>query len=208
MSYWPRNPDPKPIYFVHIPKTAGISIQRWFKQRYGKFEKSMHADVRHDHLSQIARTMPGFCVVRNPFDLVYSWYRYKRQMLDEPRHYDKLELDAWNKGFDFWMENYFTKINYSNDKYLKGNLNPIGPSKTQLDYITDNGRVVVKYHCRFESLSNDIRKVNNIVGGTAGVPHENKTILQKDYRSAYSSQSKKIVEQAYKKDLEFWGYDF
>lgn len=208
MTYWPRNEDTAPIIFIHIPKTAGSSIRNWFKLRYKKFEKSMHADVNHPVVSRLIEKMPSFCVVRNPFDLVYSWYRYKIQMLQEVKHYDREEFNAWHKGFDYWLENYFHKINFSDDKFLKDNKNKISPSKTQLEYISNNNVVKVEHICRFENLNKDIEKINNIVGGCYQIIHANKSNLQKNYKKEYSQSSRVLVESIYKNDLNFWDYDF
>jgi len=98
--------------FIHIPKTAGISVQNWYRETYGKFHKCMHGDVNHHVLSHVNARMKSWCVVRNPYDLVHSWYRYKHQMLQESRHRDADEHAAWRKGFEYWLEHYIEKINY------------------------------------------------------------------------------------------------
>lgn len=211
MSYWPKNnyPFPPPVAFIHIPKTAGISIQEWYRKTYGKFYKCMHAPVTHPAVSMVLEEMPAFCVVRNPFDLVYSWYRYKRQMLAEKRHRDPVELQAWRAGFDFWLPRYIDKINYTTDKTRPGEFNTITPARPQLDYITQQGQIKTRWILRFESLSKDIEQVNDYTGCHVLLTHENKSDLQiKDYRNAYTKRTRKLVEKYYERDLNYFNYDF
>ena len=212
MSYWPKNESGwhEPVLFIHIPKTAGISVQKWYRHTYGKFHKCMHADVNHPSIRPVRENMSSWCVVRNPYALVYSWYRYKRQMLEEKRHRDLEEIRVWRKGFDYWLQDYFTKINYSADKTRKGMSNAISPSKTQLDYICNpQGEIIVDHILRLETIDKDMNIINEIVGTTNQLGHANKTkISSRDYRYAYSSSSRKIVEKAYRLDLEKFNYDF
>ena len=212
MSYWPKSNYvfPPPTLFIHIPKTAGITIQDWYRNTYGKFYKCMHGDVRHPVIEQDLEHTPGWCVVRNPYDLCFSWYRYKRQMLTEKRHRDPIELQHWRVGFENWLDRYIEKINYTKDKMTDG-FNPISPSKCQLDYITGrDGEIKVKWILRFETLADDIEQINSYVAGNYQLQHQNKTEIQiKDgYRGAYTDKARKIVEKYYARDLEYFGYEF
>lgn len=210
MSYWPKSGKmyPVPFVFIHIPKTAGISIQQWYRKTYGKFHKCMHGDVRHPNIKQEMQYSDSFCVVRNPYDLVSSWYRYKRQMLQEPRHWDQEELEAWRKGFDYWLPAYIDKINYTRDK-TTGGYNPISPSRCQLDYITEDGEIKVTHILKFETLNEDIKQINAITGKDVQLPHRNKTEVQfRDYRKVYTKKTRKLVEKYYEKDLNQFDYEF
>lgn len=208
MSYWPKNKDPYPILFVHIPKTAGLSIKQWYGHRYKKYYKCMHAGVQHPLIRSTAKQMPSFAVIRNPFDLVYSWYRYKRKMLDESRHKDPRELAIWNKGFNPWMEKYFTKVNRTVDKTSKG-YNNMSPSFSQSSYLFFGNKQLIEHILRFESLSSDFEKIKQLVHTDIGLGYTNKTVIQnRDYRSVYSADSRNMVEQYYRHDLETFSYDF
>lgn len=212
MSYWPKNNYvfPPPTLFIHIPKTAGLSIQDWYRNVYGKFYKCMHGDVRHPHIEEELQWMPGWCVVRNPYDLVFSWYRYKRQMLAEKHHRDPIELQHWRVGFEHWLERYIDKMNYTKDKMTK-EWNPISPSKCQLDYITGrDGEIKVKWILRFENLAEDMKQINDYVATDYQIQHRNKTDIQikNDYRAVYTEKGRKLVEKYYARDLEYFGYEF
>jgi hypothetical protein len=212
MSYWPKNTSGwhQPMLFIHIPKTAGISVQKWYRNTYGKYHKCMHGDVNHPIIKTVNETMPSWCVVRNPYSLVHSWYRYKRQMLEEKRHRDLDEIVVWRKGFDYWLQDYFTKFNYSSDKTRPGMTNEISPSKTQLDYICNHdGKIVVDHIIQLENINEQFNTINDIAGSYEELGHANKTKISiRDYRYAYTPSSRKIVEKAYKLDLEKFNYDF
>ena len=150
MSYYPANVSYKPLLFIHIPKTAGTSVREWYKKRYGKFNKCMHGSIDHPVLREVSKTMPSFSIVRNPYDLVYSWYRYKSKMLKETRHRDPKELAAWHKGFDYWLQNYIDKINLTKDK--QGTFNKISPSFDQLSYLTLGEKVSVSTILKLENI--------------------------------------------------------
>lgn len=212
MSYWPKNytQNPRPLLFIHIPKTAGLSVQQWYRKTYGKFHKCMHGGASHPILADINARIESFCVVRNPYDLVYSWYRYKRQMLDETRHKDPQELHAWEQGFDYWVQHYIDKVNYTTDKSRPGEFNPISPGFSQLMYLKNpRGKVDINYTLKFESLEKDFEVIKLASGSTHGLGHTNKTTVEnRGYRTAYTVQSRKIVDSIYKEDLDYFNYDF
>lgn len=210
MSYWPKDKSTVPLLFVHIPKTAGISVQKWYRSTYGKFHKSMHGGLSHPILSEVNKTMESFCVVRNPYDLVYSWYRYKRQMLNETRHKDPTELEVWDRGFDYWLPRYIEKVNYTTDKSRPGEFNPISPGFSQLSYLKNtNGNIVVNYVLRFETLEKDFEIIKEITGSKNGLGFENQTLITRsNYKNVYSVSNRILIDRIYSEDLEYFGYEF
>ena len=206
MSYYPKNADHKPLLFIHIPKAAGSSVREWYRLRYGKFHKCMHGSVSHPVLREVNKSMPSFTIVRNPYDLVYSWYRYKIKMLGETRHRDEKELRAWHKGFDYWLQYYFDKVNLTIDK--QGTFNKISPSFTQLSYISANSEIAVDYVIQLENISAEWKTIQEVSASNIDLPVTNVSQLQGSYKTAYTSNSKRIVELSYKDDLNKWNYTF
>lgn len=202
MTYWPKKETEDALVFIHIPKTAGLSVQNWMRGRYGKVHKAMHADVLHPIVNQKIQKLESFCVVRNPYDLVYSWYKYKLKMLMEVRHRDEVELKVWYEGFEPWLLRYFNKYNYSNDKST-GGTNAISPSKTIFDYIMINNQIKVDHCIRFENLAEEMKKL-----GGPKIEHKNKSRSINSYRNAYTPACKDLVEKAYSRELEYFGYSF
>lgn len=206
MSYWPLLDDPTPVLFVHIPKTAGISIQKWYRSRYKKFQKCMHGGVENPAIATKLEQMPSFTVVRNPWDLVYSWYRYKRQMLEEKSHWDANERRVWAKGFNPWMEQYFTKVNWTKDK-ATGGRNPMSPSFSHLKYIGSTDRITEIL--RFENLDREWAKVKKLANTDLELGYENKTqVVPVSRKRIYSHDSRLMVEKAFSDDLKVWDWSF
>jgi len=207
MSYFPKDTSKLPILFVHIPKAAGTSVRQWYSKQYKKYHKCMHGSMSHREIYRVSRTMPSFTIVRNPYDLVYSWYRYKRQMLDETRHKDPKELEAWEKGFEYWLERYVDKINFTKDKVL-GDFNKISPSYSQLSYCKRKNKICIDYILKLENISQDWKIIQELTKSPYTLEMHNRSNLQKDYRDAHTSVTKQIVEKYYEEDLETFDYNF
>ena len=75
--------------------------------------------------------------------------------------------------------------------------------------LTDhNGKVIVDYIGRFENLHNDFKTVCKTIGlPNMKLRHLNRT-HHKHYSKYYDEQTKQIVTQIYKKDIEAFDYKF
>lgn len=217
MSYWPRIKSVQhPIVFIHIPKTAGTSIRRWFKETYGKIDDLIHAPVSHPTMTQLVKSMPSFTIVRNPYDRAYSFYKYRKQILElhvanRPSYVPELEI--WNKGFDAWIENYLEKpwtIFDGNLKiYYPGGEGDLAPWANMVDYITLDNKIVVDNIVRIEHLEKDFQIIKDITHSRHNIPHKNKSKSQMGhYSTVYTPFSRKIVERLYEKDLNTFNYNF
>jgi len=167
----------------------------------------MHGAVTHPVLEAVNREMESFSIVRNPYDLVYSWYRYKHQMLRETRHRDPVESAAWNKGFEYWLERYIDKINltkWGNDQY-----NPISPCFSQLSYLIDaKGKVVINHILKLEHLASDWSLIQSITGTNIDLEKTNQSVITGEREFAYTPRCKQLVERYYGEDLEQFKYAF
>lgn len=207
MSYYPRNLNhTKPLLFIHIPKSAGTSVKLWYKKVYSKFEKVTHGGLSHPVLESVSQQMESFTIVRNPYDLVYSWYRYKKQMLSETRHRDPKELATWHKGFEYWLERYFTKVNLTKygDSY-----NKISPSFSQSSYLKDSaGNFKIDHVLQLENIQQDWDKIKSLTSTQFDLDQRNRSKVTGNYKGAYNANTRRIVEQAYSEDLERFKYVF
>ena len=66
------------ITFLHIPKNAGTSIESWLVDNCNG--DTFLDELRHEKPYQVKRLFDdigwSFCVIRNPFERVVSWYKY------------------------------------------------------------------------------------------------------------------------------------
>jgi hypothetical protein len=216
MSYFPKiTKDKKPILFIHIPKTAGTSVLRWYEKTYGKkFVKEHHHAPRRFN-KFLDYNYKSFSIVRNPYDRAFSFYKFRKQVIkhqQEDISDFQNELNAWNKGFDYWVKNYF-HYDWPLPKRKKPiyKINGFGfnPTDTQYDYLTINNKISVDFILNFENLSNDFFLIKDYVNSNVDLPVENVTNGNWDnYRKYYTEESKKIITKYYEKDLDYFKYVF
>lgn len=227
----------KKCIFIHIPKTAGQSIERVFLNlvnlkwetraplllRYNdKLELGppslahlkIDEYVRYKYLTQdMLDDYFKFSFVRNPWDRMISIYKY----LGFSQKYE----------FKSFLINVFKDKVWQEKKWFV---------RPQSDFICgEDGEVLVDFIGKFENLQDDFYKVCEIIG----VPpiellHVNKSkkaitpslrlkkIVEylwwhfkgrgiahfRRYQDYYDSESYEVVAELYKKDIELFGYKF
>jgi hypothetical protein len=78
----------------------------------------------------------------------------------------------------------------------------------QKDFVTDeSGNLIVDFIGRFENLTEDFARVCRRIGISAQLPHRNKS-GRGDYRGQYSDRTAQMIADAFRDDIEFFGYDF
>ena len=185
--------------FVHIPKTAGISL---VKSIYGEnIERGGHRKITH-----ISKLMPGplndyftFTIIRNPWDRLYSAYKFMMNggINQHDENAFNLHLSSINSFEDFvmnWLhENNLKHIIhfYPQSWFLKDN-----SEKVELDFIG-----------RFEYLSSDFAKIANKIGVENKLKHLNKGD-KRSYKTVYNQEMKEKVKLIYKEDIERFKYTF
>lgn len=223
--------------FIHIPKTAGQSIEHFFLNDLGltwenRFPLMLTSNnireigpprlshliasdyTKHHYLStELFSSYFKFTFVRNPWTRVLSFYKY----------------GGYNKFISF--EDYIIQ-------YLEGIFNKkywfMMPQK---NFIYDKNKLLVDFVGKFENLQDDFDKIAKILGfNDSKLPYinnskedklrkikwaieENPSILIKslfsktedkkmDYMNLYNNKTRKIVEKLYKEDIELFNYQF
>jgi hypothetical protein len=194
--------------FVHIQKTAGVSI----KSSLFSLPETKKVDNCHSFLKNLNLTSQEeyfkFCFIRNPWERLVSWYNmliqkgihndFSRYILENSNNFSEfLNLT------DIITENNVYEMDSSYSPYLKS------ISFNQLDYISDDtGEILVDFIGRFENLKEDYEKVCEKIGVKLYLPHENK-FSHKSYREYYKNE--KDIEKVYfmyKRDIDFFCYEF
>lgn len=185
--------------FVHIPKTAGISL---VKTIYGdNIERGGHRKFTH-----ISKLMPGsmndfftFTIVRNPWDRLYSAYKFMMNggINQHDENAFKLHLSSIN-SFEEFVMNWLSEDNlkhiihfYPQSWFLKNNSGNI-----ELDFIG-----------RFEHLSSDFTEIAKKIGVDSKLKHLNKG-KNGSYKTVYTQEMKEKVTMIYKEDIERFNYTF
>ena len=209
------------MIFVHIPKTAGQSIEMALLDHLGlpwKARGPLLLRVNHDrrlgperlaHLKALEYVSCGyvppaqfdaafkFCFVRNPWDRLFSEYNSRRNLR--------------RTSFREFVLHGFPKANTFSDAYR--HLLP------QSDYVFgEDGSNLCDFVGRFETLNRDFR----IVTEKLGLPpivlrHRNQSVAdlkqQSDgtylrYQDFYDPETKAFVEDFYSRDIAAFGYSF
>jgi hypothetical protein len=199
--------------FVHVPKTAGQSVEHVFLNLVGlTWETRAPLLLRYNDCPELGpprlahlkaweyveyKYLPQemfdayfkFSFVRNPWSRVISLYRYLNQ--DPGLSFKEfvltvLKKQLWRKMYPF-----------------------VGP---QSEFVCDrDGRMLVDFVGRFESLQADFNTVcERIKLPAISLPHVNKAKVSagNEYQDYYDSESKECVAELYRKDIESFGYRF
>ncbi len=220
--------------FVHIPKTAGRSVESFFLQRLG-MDRENDADrtqlviadnddpakgtEKLSHLSALEYVQCGhidqqefasfykFSFVRNPWSRLVSEYRY-RNFLSHKSFKDFVMNKLPSPGRD--------------DKYRH-----IMP---QTDMLYDQqGQLLVDFVGKFERLQQDFEQVCNHLGfEDSALPHVNSSDKKsrelrrkirnlvyrngetdlRNYVDFYDAESRELVTEMYRSDIQNFGYSF
>lgn len=177
--------------FIHINKTGGSSIERAL---------NLHTNHR---TAQEVRDMIGdrrwasrftFTVVRNPWDKVVSHYHFRRER-------NKSNIQTDNIRFGDWVRMSYgqkdPRYYHSPKMYMP-----------QLQWITDQrGEVLVDFVARFETLEKDFATICDRIGVSATLPHLKKTD-RGHYRDYYTPETRQIIADCFRQDIEHFGYEF
>ena len=182
--------------FVHIPKTGGSSIQEWLLNNTAA-SHTAKGNKHHnlDRLESIYGKFDfSFAVVRNPWDWCVSWYFFRRdralRRIRSPRdkgkfsfEYNQYVLNEFDKGFDYFLET--TSLKPQFDKTLG------------VDYII-----------KLENINQDIKFLKQKFNIKHDLPYVNQSNRDKNYKQYYNSNTIKIVEEKFSKDITEFNYTF
>lgn len=164
--------------FVHIIKTGGTSIEKFFRGRKdhksaSKIKKQLGENIWNEYFK--------FTFVRNPFEKIVSQYHYNRHKWGLKDSTFKEYVKTWSDGQKIST---FPQLNLF---YIDEKLDFIG---------------------RFENFQEDFNIVCDKIGiPQQQLPHKNKS-KHKHYTEYYDEETKQIVAEKYAKDIEYFGYKF
>ena len=193
--------------FTHIQKTAGSSISNVLSSIDGTeiilYSHSFLNTINTERYNEYFK----FCFVRNPWDRLYSCYK---MMIKKGVHNDfSGHLLDNSKNFSEFLN--LTDVIYETSPLECDGAHPYPKSISfnQLDYITDNsGNILVDFIGRFESLNEDYNKIMEKIGVTnLLLPHINKS-TNGEYRYFYNDSDIEKVYNMYKRDIDYFGYEF
>ena len=183
--------------FVHIPKTAGITVIQMLSRACSvddKF-KSGHPiyDKYLEFFGQSIKEYFSFCIVRNPWDRLVSVFHY---LQNGGRNNKDAKQGEMLKDYNF--KSFVHDFSFEKFPYIH--------FKPQMYFIksVDN----FDYIGRLENLQEDFNIICDKIGiPRQQLPHQNKS-KHKHYTEYYDDETREIVAQKYAKDIEYFGYKF
>lgn len=184
--------------FVHIPKCAGISVN---KTLYGNLAGG-HLTI-NDYLYMFSpkdlSSFFKFTIVRNPWDrLVSAFHFLKNGGFDDSDKKWALENLSSFDDFDSFVRVWLNKSNI----WLFDHFRP------QYHYFMEkNNKVQMDFIGYFENLEEDFEFISERIGKPSRL-HKSNVSMRSDYKDYYNDATIKIVSEVYNRDIEILGYNF
>lgn len=213
----------KKLFFVHIPKNGGTTskfiINKLKNDRIISSENRFYVLKEKDFIefnssprelllmgrSQKIEHYFTFCFTRNPWDRCVSYYFWclehpRRRTLSNGQILKNLSFDKFIKLIPKILKDSYKKYNN-----MKWHLSPqyeqtLGIENKKIDFI---GKLE-----NFEEDFKMVLKLNNINFREEDLSIKKNKTTHKHYSLYYNEETKKIVEDIYKKDIEEFGYYF
>ena len=194
------------LLFYEIPKSASSSIKNWlFSLRQGEGETSsfpmgyekwqtLFPDMKADYNDTRDASLTKFIFLRNPFARLLSGYNNTGW---------KFEFEG--VAFDDFCLSLRQRIDTPPTDLMNNHFKPV-------DYFVPkyNRSLCVDFVGKVENLGEDICRLATIAGAPSpiSIPHINKTGLGTSYRKFYNCETRQIIEEIYRDELEMGSYVF
>lgn len=194
--------------YVHIPKTAGNSVNRVFGTDW-----SDHADLRRYAAQlppEVFARYHKFAIVRNPWDRLFSDYNYQRKK-SRPRDSKLFLFKASGERREFrdWVAAALSDPHRYPPSTWGGDPSPgIHRWSPQVDWISLDGRIAVDRIVRMEQLAGEFPALCRDLGVSATrLPRRNRR-FHWHYSWYYDDEMRDLVASYYAKDIAAFGYRF
>jgi len=196
-----RSKYPKP--FIALPKEQWNDALNNYRIPLGEYDfKRMLFAKKYLYTDEEFTSMYKFAFVRNPYDRAVSCWKYLRE--------DKNKKIIWiNKSEKRKFEDFLRKILKEHlervDRHFFTHTAPIWED------ISDEGgsSLLLDEYFKIENLSDCLEKLARYLNvSVEKFSHVNRSVRRKDYKRYYSSESKKLVEGLYGRDIEEFKYLF
>lgn len=193
--------------FVHIPKTAGVSILSLIRKHL-QYTCKLHNDMHTINIQHVQnyRDMFSFCVVRDPYERIVSAYNFLKEPMLKVKEYSKLYegLLLYKEGLlglllykaIFSKYTSFADCIKDLDTLQHTNMLFVPQHKFVCD---EDGNILVNSVIKMEHIS-DLQQIDPIF---AHLPHRNKSI-KRDF--VLTNDMKQIIYRVYAKDFEIFQY--
>lgn len=186
--------------FVHIPKAAGISINKALFDNYGGGHK-IAQKYKRIFGPLVFKKYYKFTFVRDPYTRLLSAYKFLKKggfhLNDRETVWAEENLSEF-RSFDDFVRNWINERSIWSYMHFK----------PQYYFVCDNNsNLMVDFVGKFENIEVDFEKVCQQLNVENRLQHHNKTTREnEDWKSYYSDYSLKKVAEIYRKDFEIFNY--
>jgi len=186
--------------FIHIPKTAGTSIENILRDR----ECPVAAGSTHFKMLYYKNKFPKeyksylkFSIVRNPWERLVSGFSYfQRGGNGSPQ--DKQKKKLFGDDFKYFTRNIDTFDELEDTHFIQ----------PQYEYLYIDGDLKVDHLIRFERMDEDYRLLRKRLGLQIKDLYKIRATKHKHYTDLYDEETRQTVAEKYAKDIEYFGYEF
>ena len=183
------------IIFIHISKAGGTSVTNWIHKNFNGFQTG----PKHCRIDRIKQKNIDFnyhfTIIRNPFARVHSWFHYHKKLQTQNKLIDKKQ--RWKNSnkttFADWVLTTSMKANVKNSIWWT--------QKSFIDIHLEHDA------CKLENINSDFQRIQRRLDCFKPLPVTN-TSKHNHYRKDYTPETRKIIEEHFQEDFEYFGYDF
>lgn len=191
----PKHCDDTKSIFIHIPKAAGMSLVNSIYGLTSSNHDTWKEYYRRD--SDKFSMYFKYAFVRNPLDRFISAYNYLAK--DGKSDIDKY----WNKKY---IQPYGDVENFILKGGLKKAIKSVEHFKTQTLYVYKDGKLMVDYIGKYESIDKDIKVIKERLNLSFQLKEINKNPNKIADENTLSNNAKKQLSEFYKQDYLNFDY--
>lgn len=218
----------KNLIFIHIPRTAGESIEFFFSQKQNSLIKKInyffkkkkiiipsfyHGLGKHDSLQKITEVISPssddefFTIVRNPYDRIKSFYNHLKRWEWDPRYDGILPKPqipaALAQIYDFneWLNIVLDEKLPMPEKNRKNN--PVDLFKPMIEFLGVNFNIYKLNILKFENLAKDWEEFSKKNELPRKLPHLN---ASRGIKIEYNDEGIAAVNKKYNEDFKTFNY--
>ncbi len=188
---------------------ADVRARREIAAAYREWQHLPAAEMRRILPADIWDGYFKFALVRNPWDRMVSWFCYVDALANRPTAPGRRLMGALQgrlgrapslrERFGAWLRDPDRNAGFLGDGRIL---------RDQLDWITDErGACLVDFVGRYENLREDFQALCRRFGVNVALPHV-RASARAPLADYYDDETREIVRQRHRRDVEAFGYAF